>query len=41
VSQFQAWFDTERQGATAYVARAPGLARDVGEGLLLWLGFQL
>lgn len=41
VSRFQAWFDTERQGATAYVARAPGLARDVGEGLLLWLGFQL
>lgn len=41
VSRFQAWFDTERQGAAAYEAHAPSLARDVGEGLLLWLGFQL
>ena len=41
VRSFQGWFDAERQGARPYVARAPSLARDVGEGLLLWLGFQL
>ncbi len=41
VLRFGSWFSRERASATAYVARAPGLMRDVGEGMLLWLAFQL
>jgi cardiolipin synthase len=41
VQRFGAWFDRERSSARAYVAKRPGLARDVWEGLLLWVGFQL
>ena len=41
VQRFNAWFEAERAGAQAYVPRAPGLLRDIAEGLLLWLGFQL
>ena len=41
VRSFQGWFEAERRSARPYVAHAPSLARDVGEGLLLWLGFQL
>jgi len=41
VRRFAAWFDQERAPASAYAARQPGLMRDVGEGMLLWLGFQL
>lgn len=41
VAGLRDWFDAERAAARAYAARAPGLARDVAEGLLLWLGFQL
>ena len=41
VRRFRAWFDVERVPARAFVAKAPGLLRDVAEGMLLWLAFQL
>lgn len=41
VGRFAAWFDKERLTASPYVAVAPGLIRDVAEGMLLWTGFQL
>jgi cardiolipin synthase len=41
VRRFEAWFDRERLTARAYTASPPGLLRDIAEGLLLWLGFQL
>lgn len=41
VRRFADWFDQERQTARPYVAKAPGLIRDIAEGMLLWLGFQL
>lgn len=41
VQRFADWFDQERGTAQPYVATAPGLARDIAEGMLLWLGFQL
>jgi cardiolipin synthase len=41
VERFTQWFDTGFAGAQRYVAKPPGLARDVAEGMLLWLGFQL
>ena len=41
VQRFADWFDLERTTAQPYVATAPGLARDIAEGMLLWLGFQL
>ena len=41
VLRFEAWFRGECSFASAYVARDPGLLRDVMEGMLLWLAFQL
>ena len=41
VQRFDAWFDSERASASAYVPTHPGLIRDVADGLLLWLAFQL
>jgi cardiolipin synthase len=41
VRRFADWFDLERMPARPYVATQPGLFRDVAEGMLLWLGFQL
>ncbi len=41
VRRFAAWFDAERLPARRYIATPPGLLRDVGEGMLLWLAFQL
>lgn len=41
IRRFGAWFDGERALARPYVAAPPGLVRDVAEGTLLWLGFQL
>ena len=35
------WFATQRTQATGYVARAPGWWRDIGEGLVRAVGFQL
>jgi cardiolipin synthase len=41
IARYAAWFDLERNTARRYVAQPPGLWRDLGEGLVLWLGFQL
>jgi cardiolipin synthase A/B len=41
VRRFADWFDLERRTARPYVPAAPGLMRDVAEGMLLWMGFQL
>ena len=41
VQRFAAWFEHERQGARPYRAQAPGLVRDLLEGMLLWVGFEL
>jgi cardiolipin synthase len=41
VRRFAAWFEREQAEARSYVAVQPGIARDVAEGLLLWVGFQL
>lgn len=41
VERFAQWIERQRVGAARYQARPPGLMRDVAEGLLLWIGFQL
>jgi cardiolipin synthase len=41
VAGFAAWIDGERHLAIAYRAQTPGLIRDLAEGLVLWLAFQL
>ena len=41
VQRFAAWFDRQRQSARHYAPTPPGLVRDVAEGMLLWVGFQL
>ena len=41
VRRYADWIDRQASGATRYVARAPGLLRDLSEGLVLWLAFQL
>lgn len=41
IDGFAAWFEPEWQRGQAYAAKPPGLIRDVAEGLVLWLGFQL
>jgi len=41
IRRFAAWIEGQRDAAMAYHARRPGLARDIAEGLLLWLAFQL
>jgi cardiolipin synthase A/B len=41
VERFAAWILRQRDAANAYRSLPPGLARDIAEGLLLWLGFQL
>jgi cardiolipin synthase len=39
--RFSAWFETERNRARLCQPEQPGLLRDLGDGLLLWLTFQL
>ncbi|MGH8736021.1 MAG: phospholipase D-like domain-containing protein [Burkholderiales bacterium] len=41
IERFAAWIARQRAAAAAYRPRPPGLVRDVAEGLLLWLAFQL
>jgi cardiolipin synthase len=41
VQRFTAWFDRTRRDAQRFEAREPGWLRDMGEGLILWMGFQL
>jgi cardiolipin synthase A/B len=39
--RFADWIDRQASDASRYVARPPGLLRDLAEGLVLWLAFQL
>ncbi len=41
VRRFAAWLEQERSGADRFAAKEPSLLRDLFEGLLLWLAFQL
>lgn len=41
VRGFAEWIERQASTASNYAARAPGLVRDVSEGLVLWLAFQL
>ncbi len=41
VRGFARWVDARRQESILYAARRPGMIREVAEGLLLWLAFQL
>ena len=41
IAWFAAWVDALRENARPFAPRAPGLWRDVVEGLLLTLGYQL
>jgi len=41
VQRFARWVQRQRNGETPYLARPPGFLREIAEGLLLWLAFQL
>ena len=41
VQRFAGWIEGQREAAERYQARPPGLLRDLTEGLVLWLAFQL
>lgn len=41
VRRFAAWFDDARSTASRHMPVRPGLVRDIFDGLLLWVGFQL
>ncbi|MBL8414369.1 MAG: PLDc N-terminal domain-containing protein [Propionivibrio sp.] len=41
VSGFVRWIDARRLESEAYAARRPSLLRELAEGLILWLAFQL
>jgi cardiolipin synthase len=41
VQRFADWFERERITAERYGAQRPGLTRDLVEGMVLWVGFQL
>jgi len=41
VRHFAGWMERQMRGASRYVPRMPGLVRDVAEGVVLWLTFQL
>jgi len=41
VRAFARWVEARRLAATPYVASRPGMLRELAEGLLLWLAFQL
>jgi cardiolipin synthase len=41
VHRFADWIEAEGATGTRYVPRQPGLVRDLAEGLVIWLAFQL
>lgn len=41
VHGFSRWVERRRQETVPYVVQRPGVVREVAEGLLLWLAFQL
>ena len=41
VTRFRQWFDVERDRAERFLPDRPGFWRDIAEGMLLWVAFQL
>lgn len=41
VQSFARWIELRQSGATRYLPRQPGLARELVEGLVRWVAFQL
>ncbi|OIQ88226.1 major cardiolipin synthase ClsA [mine drainage metagenome] len=41
IQRFAQWIERQQDGAVAYQARPVGLWREIAEGLLIWLAFQL
>ncbi len=41
VQRFSCWVDARRREAVPYEASVPGFWREISEGLILWLAFQL
>jgi cardiolipin synthase A/B len=41
VKAFSSWFEVERNDSKRFLPQAPGFLRDLAEGMILWLGFQL
>jgi cardiolipin synthase A/B len=41
VLPFKSWFENEQNSAKPFTPSQPGLMRDLAEGMILWLGFQL
>jgi cardiolipin synthase len=41
IARFAEWIDRQRSKAAPYHTHPPGLWREIAEGLLLWLAFQL
>jgi cardiolipin synthase len=41
VQRFAQWIERQRKGAAPYYASPPGFWREIAEGMLLWLAFQL
>jgi cardiolipin synthase len=41
IEQFAQWIERHRQGAQLYNAQPPGVMRELGEGMVRWLAFQL
>ena len=41
IGRFAGFIEGHREAGDRYVVRSPGLVRDLSEGLVLWLAFQL
>jgi cardiolipin synthase len=41
VGQFARWMERQRAGAQPYQAHSPGVLRELSEGVVRWLAFQL
>ena len=41
VTDFAGWIEARRQECKPYLASQPAMLRELAEGLLLWLAFQL
>jgi cardiolipin synthase len=41
IEEFAQWIERHRKGARPYEARAPGVMRELSEGVVRWLAFQL
>ena len=41
VERFARWIERQRDAAIRYLPQPAGLLREIAEGLLLWLAFQL